>query len=173
VQPHGSSFFLPGHIAGKPAHFLSDTGCTTNILSCQFFDTLGVAVKRRLAQYEGGHGTLADRSCIPFYGIELAGCVRDQNIQETFIVGQLNEDAIVGMPFLQRHGCHIDFSKSVILMGNKELTCVDKLGRPLAGGIQVVRNCTIPGHSQAIVHCKVDGGYLSGLGVVESTHARI
>jgi len=81
VQPHGSSFFLPGHIAGKPAHFLLDSGCTTNILSRQFFDTLGVAIKRRLAPYEGGPGTLADGSCIPFCGIiELAGRVRDQNI---------------------------------------------------------------------------------------------
>jgi len=60
-----------------------------------------------------------------------------------------------------------------MLIGNKELTCVDKLGRPLAGGIQVVRSCTIHGHSRATVHCKVDGGYLSELGVVESTHARI
>jgi len=174
VQPHGSSFFLPGHIAGKPAHFLLESGCTTNILSRQFFDTLGVAINKRLAPYEGGHGTLVDGSCIPFCGIiELAGRVRDQNIQETFIIGQLNEDAILGMLFLQRHGCHIDFSKSVMLVGDKELTCVDKLGRSLAGGIQVVRNCTIPGHSRATVHCKVDGGYLSGLGVVESTHARI
>jgi len=77
------------------------------------------------------------------------------------------------MPFLQRHGCHIDFSKSVMVMGHKELTCVDKLGRPLAGGIKVVRSCTIPGCSRATVHCKVDGGYVSGLGVVESTHGRI
>jgi len=60
-----------------------------------------------------------------------------------------------------------------MLLGDKELTCVDKLGHPLAGGIQVVGNCTIPGHSRATVHCKVDGGYLSGLGVVKSTHARI
>jgi len=77
------------------------------------------------------------------------------------------------MPFLQQHGCHINFSKSVMVMGHKELTCVDKLGRSLAGGIQVVRSCTIPGHSRATVHCKVDGGYSSGLGVVESTHDRI
>jgi len=174
VQPHKSSFFLPGHIAGKPAHFLLDSGCTTNILSRQFFDTLGVAIKRRLAPYEGSPGTLADGSCIPFCGIiELAGRVRDQNIQETFIVRQLNEDAILGMPFLQRHGCHIDFSKSVMVMGHKELTCVDKLGRSLAGGIQVVRSCTIPGHSWVPVHCKVDSGYSSGLGVVESMHGRI
>jgi len=58
-------------------------------------------------------------------------------------------------------------------MGNKELTCVDKLGRSLAGGIQVIRSCTIPGRSRATVHCKVDVGYSSGLGVVESTHGRI
>jgi len=174
VQPYGSSFFLPGHIAGKPAHFLLDSGCTTNILSRQFFHTLGVAIKRRLAPYEGGPGTLAGGSCIPFCGIiELAGRVHDQNIQETFIVGQLNEDAILGMPFLQRHGCHIDFIKSVMVMGHKELTCVDKLGRSLAKGIQVVQSCTIPGHSRATVHCKVDSGYSSGLGVVESTLGRI
>jgi len=33
MQPHGSSYFLPGKLAGKPAHFLLDSGCTTNILS--------------------------------------------------------------------------------------------------------------------------------------------
>jgi len=88
VQPHGSSYFLPEHIAGKPAHFLLDSGCTTNILSRQFFNTLSVAIKKRLAPCEGDHGTLADGSCIPFCGIiELAGRVRDQNIQKTFIVG--------------------------------------------------------------------------------------
>jgi len=173
-QPHGSSFFLPGHIAGKPAHFLLDSGCTTNILSHQFFDTLGVAIKRRLAPYEEGHGTLTDGSSIPFCGIiELAERVRDWNMQETFIIGQLNEDAVLEMPFLQRHRCHIDFSKSVMLMGNKELTCVDKIGCSLAGGMQVVQSCTIPGRSIATVHCKVDGGYFSGLRVVESTHDRI
>jgi len=69
----------------------------------------------------------------------LAERVCNQNIQETFIVRQLNEDAILGMLFLQGYGCHIDFSKSVMVMGNKELTCVDKLGRSLAGGMQVVQ----------------------------------
>jgi len=174
LQPHGSSYFLPGKLAGKPANFLLDSGCTTNLLSRQFFDTLSAKVKDRLAPYEGDHGTLADGSCIPFYGIiELTGYVRNQAIQETFIVGQLNEDAILGMPFLQRHGCRIDFSKSAIIMGDKELACVDKFGRPLAGAVQVVRSCTIPGHSRATVRCKVDGGQTSKLGVVESTHSRV
>jgi len=60
-----------------------------------------------------------------------------------------------------------------MVMSNKELTCVDKLGCSLAGGIQVVRSCTIPGRSRATVHCKVNDGYFSGLGVVESMHGII
>jgi len=174
MQTHGSSYFLLGTITGKPAHFLLDSGCTTNILSRQLFDTLSVTIRKGLAPYEGDHGTLADGLCISFYGIiELTGRIREQTIQETFIVRQLNEDAILGMPFLQRHGCRIDFSKSAMLMGDRELACVDKFGRPLAGGAQIVRSCTIPGHSRGTVHCKVEGGYSSRLGVVESTHARI
>jgi len=168
MQSLGRSYFLPGKIAGKSANFLLDSGCTTNLLSRQFFDTFSTKVRNGLAPYEGDHGTLADRSSIPFYGIiELTGRVRDQIIQETFIVGQLNEDAILGLPFLQRHGCCINFRNFAMLMGNRELACVDKFGRPLAGGVQVVRNCTIPGHSRATIRCKVDGSQVSRLGVVE------
>jgi len=58
-------------------------------------------------------------------------------------------------------------------MGDKELACVGKFGRPLTGGVQVVRSCTIPGHSRATIRCKVDGGHISSLRVVESTHTRI
>jgi len=100
-------------------HGLLDSGCTTNLLSRQFFDTLSTKVRNELEPYEGEYGTLADESCIPFFGIiELTGRVRDQAIQETFVVGQLKEDAILGMPFLQRHGCCLDFSKSAMLMAH-------------------------------------------------------
>jgi len=127
-----------------------------------------------LEPYDEEYGTLADGSCIPFYGIiELTGCVRDQAIQETFVIGQLKEDAILGMPFLKQHGCRIDFSKSAMLMGDRELTCVNKFGRPLAGGVQVVRNCTIPGRSRATIHCRLNNSQISGLGVVEGAHERI
>ena len=69
TQPYGSSYFLPGKISGKAATFLLDTGCTTNLLSRRLFDTLGAQERASLEPYEGAHGTLADGSCIPFYGI--------------------------------------------------------------------------------------------------------
>jgi len=174
VQPHGDSYFLPGKVAGSLVTFLLDSGCTTNLLSQRVFDTLPLKEKRELAPYTGEPGTLADGSRIPFYGIiELTGRVRDQAIQETFVISQLEEDAILGMPFLKRHGCRIDFHKSAMLMAGKELTCVDKSGRPLAGGVQVVRNCTIPGRSRATIHCRVNDSQISGLGAVKGAHTKI
>jgi len=174
VQPHGDSYFLPGKVAGSPLTFLLDSGCTTNLLSRRVFDTLPPKEQRELAPYTGEPGTLADRSHLPFDGIvELTGRVRDQAIQETFVISPLEEDAILGMPFLKRHRCHIDFHKSAVLMNGKELTCVDKSSHPLVGGVQVVRNCTIPGRSRATIHCRVNDGQISGLGVVEGAHTRI
>jgi len=62
AQPYGSSYFLPGKTSGKAATFLLDTRCTTNRLSRQLFDTLGVRERASLEPYEGAHGTLADGS---------------------------------------------------------------------------------------------------------------
>jgi len=60
-----------------------------------------------------------------------------------------------------------------MLMAGKELTCVDKFGRPLVGGVQVVRNSAILGRSRATIHCRVNNSQISGLGVVEGAHNRI
>jgi len=125
-------------------------------------------VRASLELYEGAHGTLADGSCISFYGVlTLPGRVRDQAIHETFIVSHLKEDAILGMPFLEKHQCCIDFQNSALMMAGKEIVCVDKYGRPMVGGVQVVHNCTVPGQSQATFRCRVNCKRIAGLGLVE------
>jgi len=159
VQPYGGSYFLPGKIAGKVVTFLLDSGCTTNLLSRQLFETLSARDKAGLEPYDREHGMLTDGSCVPFYGIvELTGRVRDQAIQETLIVSQLKEDAILRIPFLMRHECHIDFSKSAMVMAGQELIYVDKFGRLLVRGVQVVRNCTIPGCSCITIRFGLEDG---------------
>jgi len=174
VQPHGDSYFLPGKITGRDVTFLLESGCTTNLLSRRVFNTLPLKERRELAPYTGEPGTLADGSSIPFDGvIELTGRVRDQTVQEIFVISPLEEDAILGMPFLKRHGCRIDFSRSALLMAGRELTCVDKSVCPLAGSVQAVHKCTIPGCSRATVHCRVNDSRISGIGVVEGAHTSI
>jgi len=135
AQPYGSSYFLPGKLAGKAATFLLDTGCTTNLLCQRLFDTLSTTDQANLEPYEGAHGTLVNGPCISFYGVtELTGRVRDQVISNTSIVSQLKENAILGMSFLKPHMCHINFNKSAVMMTGREIACVDWFGRPLVGG---------------------------------------
>jgi len=69
AQPYGSSYFLPAKLAGKAVTFLLDTGCTTNLLSRRLFDILSARDRSSLEPYDGEHGTLADGSGIPFYGV--------------------------------------------------------------------------------------------------------
>jgi len=117
---------------------------------------------------------MTDGSCIHFYGIiSLPGRARDQAIHETFIVSQLKEDAILGMPFLEKHQCRMDFQKPVVVMARRELVCVDKFGRLLVGGVKVVQHCMVPGRSQATLRCRVNCRGIAGLGVVEGTHEAI
>jgi len=68
---------------------------------------------------------------------------------------------------------HMDFQKSAVVIAGKELVCVDKFCRPLVGGVQVVRDCTVPGKSQATLRCRVNCREIAGLGVVEGMHGKI
>jgi len=94
-------------------------------------------------------------------------------IHKTFIVSHLKEDAILGLPFLEKHRCRMDFSKSAVVVAGKEVTCVDKFGRPSVGRVHVVRDSLVPGCSQATLLCKVNCRELSELGVVEGMHGRV
>jgi len=71
------------------------------------------------------------------------------------------------MSFLKRHRCLIDLNKLAVVMAGHELACVDRFGKLLVGGVQVVQCCTAPGCSRATVRCRVNCGEISDLGVVE------
>jgi len=81
-------------------------------------------------------------------------------IHKTFIVSQLKEDAILEMPFLEKHQRHMDFQTSAVVMAGKELVCVDKFGRPLVHGAHVVQNYKIPGNS--LLQSQLQGDRRSG-----------
>jgi len=133
---------------GKATTFLLDTGCTTNLLGWRLFDNLGARGRASLEPYEGVHGTLADESCIPFYGIiMLPGHACDQVIHETFIASHLKKDAILGMPFLENRQCHMDYQKSAVVMARKEVAYVDKCGRRSPGSAGLHNSRKIPGYS--------------------------
>ena len=38
-------------------------------------------------------------------------------LEKIFVMSQINEDDILGIPFLARHGCKMDFARPVVTNG--------------------------------------------------------
>ena len=166
-RPHQASYFILGKVEGRAAQFLLDTGCTTNLLSKHLFDRLPEKIRTQIREC-ARHGLLADGTRLPFYGvIRLNIRLRQVKTQEVFIVSQINEDAILGMPFLVERRCSMDFKKPVIELDGQEIKCTDRLGRLLSNHVQAVRGGTLPPESEKTLLCKVTSRNYCPLGIVE------
>ena len=130
-RPYTTSYFIPGKLEGKPVQFLIDTGCTTNLLSKQVFNRPPERVKSYL-EVSDPHGIMADGTQLPFYGVlRLLLHVRDVKTVAVFVISRINEDAILGMPFLVAHNCSIEFNQPMTQVDGKRLKCTDRHGRLL------------------------------------------
>jgi hypothetical protein len=166
-RPFKPSYYLPGKLEGKPALFLVDTGCNTNLMSRKMFDTLPERVRRQLLESDS-HGLMADGTQLPFYGLlTVTGKLRDVVFEETFVVSQISEDAILGMPFLTTQQCRMDFSKPVLTMNGRELMCTDRLGRMMTSRVQSVKKITVLPGTESAIPCRVTSHNFPPLGMVE------
>lgn len=130
-HPHHGSLFLDGRVAGKIVKLLIDTGCTTNLLSKTLFDRLAQNVRQQLVPPEAEHGLTADGSPLRFYGRIQVNCkVSHLHWSETFIVSQIKDEVILGMPFLLKQQCQLSFPTGELEVPSGKLQCVDKEGHP-------------------------------------------
>ena len=167
-RPHQASYFIPGRIEGRPAQFLLDTGCTTNLIGKHMFDKLPEHLRATKEEYTR-HGLLADGTRLPFYGIiRLDVRLRQVKTREVFVISQINEDAILGMPFLVERRCSMDFSKPVLRLDGQEVKCTDRQGRLLTNHIQAIRRETLPPRSEKTILCRVTSRNFCPLGMVEA-----
>ena len=112
-------------------------GCNTNLLSKKAFNLLPTRIKKLLEENER-FGLLADGSRLPFHGvIRLAGHLRNVPIEESFVVSEINDDAILGMPFLMTHECRLDFSRPILSLGWRDLMCTDRFECLMVSNVQV------------------------------------
>ena len=167
-RPYGDSYFLPGKLAGHPVHFLIDTGCTTNLLGKHVFDRLNPYVRSQMEECDS-HGVMADGTSLPFYGVLRANKqLRDAKAEDAFVISQISEDVILGMPFLTANQCAMEFGRPILRMGNRELVCTDRHGRLLVSSVQVIRDVTIPTNSEMIVQGRVTARQYPAMGMVEA-----
>ena len=119
------------------------------------------------------YGLMADGSKLQFYGlIRLPGRIRDVPIEESFIVSQISEDAILGMPFLISHNCNIEFSQPVISLRDRKLTCTDKYGRLMVSKVHTWK-VTIPPLSEIRVAGRISASNYVPVGMIEGSDLHI
>ena len=157
---------------GRPAHFLIDSGCTSNLLSRHVFDRLPAGLKAQLVE-RTDYGTMADGSRLNFHGM-LTVPIRVRSVQVTvsLLVCPLKEDAIIGMPFLTDQCCEMNFQESTLVVNGQKLICTDRDGRPLVSKVQVVRTMTLQPRSEMVVTCRITTHTYQPLGMVEGSGDR-
>ena len=164
-RPYSTSYFLSGKLEERPVKFLVDTGCTTNLLSMHVFDRLPERVSNVLEKSDS-HGIMADGTQLPFYGVlRLPLRVRDVKAEEVFVVSRINENVILGMPFLVAHNCALEFNQPIVQIDGKKLKCTD--GRLLESIVQVTHELVVPPRTEMTVPCRVTTRNFCPVGVTE------
>lgn len=172
--PYNSCYFLPGRVHGLEVQFLLDTGCTTNLLARSVFNQLPATVKSTMMPHSNSYGTLADGSTMTFYGaIELPCRVRGISLTETFVVSDLGDDAILGMPFLTDRGCVMEFGRPALRIGSETLQCTDREGNQLMCRVQVDHSITIPAESEVLITGRVTHRKVAPEGLIEGTSKEV
>ena len=172
-RPHKSSYFLPGKAAGLTMLYLIDTGCNTNLISKRIFDQLPRHLQDQRMVCDT-HGQMADGTRLPFYGVvKIPIKIRDVKLEEIFVISQISEDAILGMPFLTNHDCRIEFTKPVVTFGGRELVCTDRYGRLMVSRVQTVRKVTIPPQTEVALSCRLTSHNYAPEGLIESSSDKV
>ena len=167
-----SALYLPGKVEGQSVRYLVDSGCTLNLLSKVMFDKLSLKSQRGLEPFRCPAGTLADGSMLPFYGqVEMSGRLRSEAIKLTFVVADIEPEAILGMPFLQDNHCQLGCAESTLIMNGKTLRCTDRHGSELISKVQVISDVNLPPRSEKLISCRLSNPICSDVGLVESTVA--
>ena len=166
-RPHGPSCFLPGKVGKVPVVILVDTGCTTNLMSKRIFDKLDRATRESREDYES-HGVMADGTRMPFFGlVKVPLKIRHFATEVTFVVGETDEDIILGMSFLSDQDCSMDFRRGTLVLQKKELVCTDRLGRPLVNKVHIYKAVELPPGQEVTVVGRVPGATAFVPGVIE------
>ena len=164
-----SCYFIPGKICSKNVQYLLDTGCTRSVLAKHVYDKFPLSIRERLVPNDS-QGIMADGSILPVVGkITLPCKVRTEKFEETFIVGKITDDAILGLSFLEQNKCSIHFEKPVLKLNNKEIICVDRAGSQLSTHMQVLQDVSIPASTERAIKARQCNKLAGQIGMVVDT----
>ena len=115
------------------------------------------------------NGQTADGTRLPFYEVvQIPVQIRDVKLEEILVASQINRDANLGMLFLTRNDCKIDFARPVVTIGERELVCTDWFGWLMASCVQTIRSTTITSQTEVPLSCRLTSHNHAPEGLIES-----
>ena len=83
------------------------------------------------------------------------------------MVSRINEDAILGMPFLVAHNCAMAFHQPMVQVGGRKLKCTDRHGKLLVSSVQTTHGLVVPPRTEMAAPSRVNTRKFCPLEVIE------
>ena len=149
-----NGLYVLGKIGNQQVKFLLDTGASTCLLSKNIFDKLHPDFQTKflpdsniLIAAGGAHlnqyGQFSTEVCIDG---KLTAC--------NFIVADITDDGILGIPFLDAHNSVLDFRNRKFTVDDQPVQCINKEGMVISQRVTCTRTITIPGRHELIIQGK-------------------
>ena len=149
VRKIGRTLYARMEINSKWLDCLIDTGSEVNLIPAKFSNNLEIQPTKRVLQAANG-------TCIEVLGeVELAVRVAGLSLNTTFIVSDQIEEVLIGVDWLQVHGCCISFPENIMSIKGQRIPLLKKMSKDRCNRIVLQQTVVIPASSESVVPGKM------------------
>ena len=163
-----TAVYVAGLVAGQPIDMLVDTGSAVTLVHQRVLNRSPQNFKLSVV---GEPVVSANGQPLDIRGkCDLEICVDGVNVVHSVLVAaDVTQDCLLGIDFLGKHGCKIDFEAKSLSIGSKIVNLQAKSGGNKVFRISLAETVIVPGRHEIVLHAKVKGaGCGDGLlGLVE------
>ena len=145
VRKIGRTLYARMKINEKWLDCLIDTGSEVNLIPAKFSEEMEIRPSTRVLQAANG-------TCIEVLGeVELKVGVENLELDTTFIVSDQIEEVLIGVDWLQVHGCQISFPENIMSVQNRRIPLLKKMFKDKCNRVILQQDVVIPALSEAVV----------------------
>ena len=165
-SPGPVTVYVSGRVNDSPCPLVVDTGSNRTVLRAD------VLSNQNLPQVPGGLCDVTGRHTPLFGPVEVSLAIGGYASRHTvYVSSELEERGILGLDYLQHHGCTLDLTGMVMTLGGTEIPLYqqERASSARAFRLTVRRAVTLPPRSETLVTCRPVGTRFGSLGMIEAS----
>ena len=133
-----------GVLAGKELHLLIDSGASVSILSSKVYHSLDRLKPELFGSSRERLVTTDGSSCEVEGSVVLKVAIGMEIFDLEFVVANVTDQAILGMPALSHLGCTLDFSRNSLMCRDIRIPCFDQSRIPVICNAVIRETVVVP-----------------------------